>query len=94
MATRTAVFKLCVTALTLLRLIPSCGAEAPTNKKQFTRLISNLEMINADLKPCVFTKKKIVFSFQGCHQKYPFTIILECLENSEIRNSCETTLTN
>lgn len=70
-ASRTAVFKLCVTALTLLRLIPSCGAAAPTNKKQFTRPIRNLEMINANHNPCVFTNNKIVFSFEGCHQKYP-----------------------
>lgn len=37
MVSGTAVFKLCVTALTLLGLITSCGTVAPTNKKDSSR---------------------------------------------------------
>lgn len=90
MVSRTAVFKLC---LSFNRA--SCGAAAPTNQEEFTRLIHNLDMIHA--KPqflCVYEKKKEGFFFflvsrnTYLIKQFNRTMFFNAPKSSGIKRSC------
>lgn len=87
MVSRTAVFKLC---LSFNRA--SCGAAAPTNQEEFTRLIHDLEMIHANHNSSVFMKRNKIFVIVSrntyLNKQFNRTTFFNAPESSGIKRNC------